>query len=93
MKRLIVALASVLVLGAGMAKAEEGTAQAPAELKPQTTCPVMNAPFKKNIYVDHDGKRVYLCCKGCVSAFKADPEKYMKQMREQGVAPIDVPAE
>jgi YHS domain-containing protein len=93
MKKVIAVLISVVVLGVGVAWAEEGTAQASAELKAQTVCPVMGAPFKKDIYVDHNGKRVYFCCKGCVNSFKADPEKYMNKMREQGAAPIDVPAE
>ncbi len=49
----------------------------------QRLCPVMEGmPIDKNIYVDHDGKRVYFCCAGCVSAFEADPEKYMEKLTE-----------
>lgn len=58
---------------------------ADAELKPQTTCPVMGGKINKELYVDHDGKRIYLCCAGCVSKVKADPEKYIRQLEDQGI--------
>ena len=53
---------------------------------------MMGGPANKSIYVDHNGKRVYLCCNACVSAFKADPEKYMKKMADEGVQLEDTPA-
>ena len=52
----------------------------------QTTCPVMGGEIDKALYVDHDGKRIYLCCKGCIAAVKKDPAKYVKQMEDQGIA-------
>ncbi|MFH1549340.1 MAG: YHS domain-containing protein [Planctomycetota bacterium] len=51
----------------------------------QTTCPVMGNPINKELFVDHDGKRVYFCCKGCIEDFKKDPEKYMKALADAGV--------
>ena len=58
----------------------------------QKTCPVMEGnPINKNLYVDHDGRRVYFCCDMCVDTFKKDPEKYIKKLDEQlkGAAPAD----
>ncbi len=55
------------------------------EVKVQTTCPVMGNKINKDIYVDHDGKRVYLCCKACVAAFNKDPGKYIKKLEDEGV--------
>ncbi len=46
----------------------------------QVLCPVMGGKIDKKVYVDHNGKRVYLCCTACVDKFKADPGKYMKKL-------------
>lgn len=44
----------------------------------QTTCPVMaGMPINKDIYVDHEGRRIYFCCDSCIPAFQEDPEKYL----------------
>jgi len=41
----------------------------------QTTCPVMKGgKINKKLYVDHNGKRIYVCCKVCINKVKADPE-------------------
>ncbi|HAL92632.1 MAG TPA: hypothetical protein DCM68_06375 [Verrucomicrobia bacterium] len=57
-----------------------------AEGKPQTTCPVMKGnPVNKSLYVDAEGYRIYVCCGGCVGAVKADPAKYIAQMKAEGV--------
>ena len=53
--------------------------------KEQTTCPVMGGQIDKNIHADYNGKKVYFCCAGCISTFKADPEKYVKKMKTEGV--------
>ena len=56
-----------------------------AKITPQTTCPVMGGKINKGLYVDHDGKRIYMCCKGCTAALKKDPKKYIKKLENQGV--------
>ena len=57
-----------------------------AEGKPQTTCPVMKgSPVSKSLYVDAEDYRIYVCCGGCVGAVKADPAKYIAQMKAEGV--------
>jgi len=60
--------------------------------KEQAICPVMGGKVNKEIYVDHGGKRVYLCCAMCIDMFKKDPEKYLKKMKEEGVDPSAIPA-
>ena len=53
--------------------------------QPQTTCPVMGGAVNKSLYVDADGYRIYVCCGGCVGALKADPAKYVAQLKAAGV--------
>lgn len=62
-----------------------------AASRPQANCPVMGGPARKDVYVDHGGKRIYLCCGACVDAFKADPEKYLKKLAGEGVELEAVP--
>lgn len=53
---------------------------APAEEIAQKSCPVMGNPINPDIYVDHEGRRVYFCCQACVAKFKADPETYLAKL-------------
>lgn len=55
--------------------------------QPQTTCPVMkgNPVTAASPYVDADGYRIYVCCGGCAKAVKADPAKYIAEMKTAGV--------
>lgn len=62
-------------------------ATAAAEGEPaQKLCPVMGLAINKNVYVDHEGRRVYFCCPACPEKFKAEPEKYLKKLDEQMAA-------
>jgi YHS domain-containing protein len=61
--------------------------------QPQTACPVMGSPINKNVFVDHDGKRIYFCCPGCDGTFKKDPAKYMAKLAAAGVVLEDTPSE
>ena len=54
------------------------------KLKPQTTCPVMGGDINKNLYVDYKGKRIYVCCEGCLETLKKNPEKYIKKLESMG---------
>ena len=56
-----------------------------AQTKAQTTCPVMGAKIDKSLYVDHDGKRIYVCCPGCIAAVKENPQKYVEELEAQGI--------
>jgi YHS domain-containing protein len=55
-----------------------------AALVPQTTCPVMGGAIDKKLYVDYQGKRIYMCCPGCKDAIAKDPEKYIKKLASMG---------
>lgn len=59
--------------------------EAAVDLQSQTTCPVMGGKINKNIFADHDGKRVYFCCPACLQTFKDDPAKYVKKLEDAGV--------
>jgi len=51
-----------------------------AEVIEQKTCPIMGQPINKAVFVEHEGKKVYFCCKGCEDKFKANPELYVKDL-------------
>ena len=55
--------------------------------KPQIQCPVMSGAINKEFFTDYNGMRIYFCCPGCDAAFKEDPEKYIEQMRAEGIQP------
>jgi len=58
---------------------------------PQQFCPVMGGKINKDLYADHEGKRVYFCCPGCREQFLKDPAKYIKKLQEQGVDIAETP--
>ncbi len=60
-------------------------------LKAQTVCPVMGGDIDKSVYADYEGRRVYFCCAGCIDDFKADPEKYLAVIKENGEKPKMLP--
>lgn len=81
----------LLLVGCGRDATEQQAERdaAPAEvavtdaIENQQHCPVMDGmKIDRDIYVDHNGKRVYFCCAGCIAAFQAEPEKYMERLHE-----------
>lgn len=64
--------------------AASATAPMQSDLVPQKTCPVMGGAINKKLYVDWEGKRIYVCCKGCIADVKKDPAKYIKVLEERG---------
>ena len=77
------ALLMSLSLGAGDSKTAPAPAPAPAPN--QTKCPVLGNDIDKSVYVDIDGKRIYVCCPGCIDAIKKNPQKYIKEMESKGI--------
>jgi len=60
--------------------------------KVQTTCPILaDEKINKKIYVDHEGKRIYVCCGSCLSKVQKDPAKYIEQLEKQGITLDTVP--
>jgi len=66
---------------------KEATAAKKVTLKTQTTCPVMGGKIIKTQYVDVKGKRVYVCCPGCIAKVKTDPAKYLAKIKASGETP------
>ncbi|HBC86968.1 MAG TPA: hypothetical protein DCZ94_08450 [Lentisphaeria bacterium] len=98
-KKIILAVAvSGIFFLIGNLSAEEAAKPNPQEKKAvaQTECPVMGGKIDKSLFVDAKGKRIYVCCGGCIGKIKADPEKYIKAMEAKGITieetPKDKPA-
>jgi len=55
-------------------------------VKHQTTCPDMEGnPINKDLFVDYDGNRIYVCCNMCLTDVKEDPAFYIKKLEEKGI--------
>ena len=52
--------------------------------EPQTTCPVMGGKINPKQYIDVKGYHIYVCCKPCSATLKANPDKYIEQMKAAG---------
>lgn len=74
------------------AASREPAAGTRAARRPQTRCPVMNAPIDRNLYVDHEGKRVYVCCRGCLAAVRARAAEIIRRLEAEGIEVAKVPA-
>ncbi len=48
----------------------------------QTTCPVTGNPIDKKFFTYYKGRGIYFCCANCIEKFNADPDMYLKKMRE-----------
>ncbi|MFA6294583.1 MAG: hypothetical protein WC637_22515 [Victivallales bacterium] len=95
MKKLMIVIAAVMMTGMfAYAQADKPAADVKASkaVKAQEVCPVTNKPINKSVFVDAKGKRIYLCCKGCPAKVTAEPDKYIKQMEDQGIVLEKAPA-
>ncbi|MBT3192549.1 MAG: hypothetical protein HN341_08335 [Verrucomicrobia bacterium] len=61
------------------------------EVKVQTTCPVMGGKINKAQYADVKGKRIYVCCPGCIGKITSDPDTYIKKLEKEGVTLDETP--
>jgi len=57
------------------------------EKNSQSLCPVMGNAINKDVFTDYNGMRIYFCCGGCDGTFLEDPDKYLDQMKSEGVVP------
>ena len=78
-------VAAGIFLLIGNLSADEAVKQDQEVKKAQTECPIMGNKINKNLFVDAQGKRIYVCCGGCIAKIKADPEKYIKELEEKGI--------
>ncbi len=44
----------------------------------------MGGKVNEKLYADVKGRRVYVCCAGCIKPVKKDPDKYLKNISENG---------
>jgi YHS domain-containing protein len=68
----------------GSSSAKPEIAKTVKQMKTQTTCPVTGEPINKSLFVDYNGKRIYVCCADCIDKVKKDPEKYIKKLESLG---------
>ncbi len=61
------------------------------DVKMQTVCPIMGNPINKEVFADHDGKRVYFCCAGCIDKFNADAAAFITKMEKDGITLAKTP--
>ena len=57
-----------------------------ALVKRQRICPVTEAPLGSMgvpVFTLVQGRKVFLCCKGCESGLQADPEKYLAKLKDE----------
>lgn len=46
----------------------------------ESQCPIMDKPIEsKNYFVTYQGRRIYFCCKKCLSAFTKNPEQQLQK--------------
>jgi len=62
-------------------------AEAPAVIEAgnQEVCPFSGGAIVKEIFADHDGKRVYFCQPKCVKRFNGDPGAAIEKMESASV--------
>ncbi len=91
-KRLLQSMLSVILIIAINSLGEEGkndpdttASSEDAVKKEQTLCPLADNKIDKESFADYEGKRVYLCCDGCLARFKNNPQKAIEKLEERGV--------
>jgi len=73
-----------------LTQTETRTLPSKITLRPQTTCPVTGKPIDKKLFVDYNGKRIYVCCPDYLAQVRKKPAKYIKKLTEmrQGVETV-----
>ena len=89
LKLTIAVIAIVIGIATTLPLLDNGANATPGD---QKLCPVMGFETTKELFTDYESKRVYFCCPSCPQDFKKTPDKFMEQMREQGVILEDAPA-
>ena len=88
-KLTIAAIAIVIGVAITLPFMESGANAAPGN---QKLCPIMGFEITNELFTDYKSKRIYFCCPSCPQDFKKTPDKFMEQLREQGVILEDAPA-
>lgn len=84
---LLLSLLLVTACNAGPAREANGvkwlTNEEAGTMPEDTVCLVSGEPSKTGFAVSYKGKTYFLCCKKCVRAFQAEPDRYA----EEGAVP------
>ena len=92
MKLFPIVLSGMIALAlVGAVTVRAADAAAPAGKK-QELCPIMGGPIDKKLFVDYQGKRIYVCCEDCLAQVKANPAESLKKLAAAGVTPAATPA-
>jgi len=83
----------MLLLGCALALPVETRADEPRSPNAQKLCPVMNEPINPNLYVDFEGKRIYVSCTHSLDIVKANPKKFVRQLEAEGITLEPAPKE
>lgn len=84
---------SVASLRAEGAKPATDAASTNKVVKAQSTCPVTGEALPaKAGHVDVEGKRIYVCCAGCIGKIQKNPAKYIQQIESAGETLETAPA-
>jgi len=57
----------------------------------QTHCPIMGGAINRELYHDHDGQRIYVCCAGCLEEVRQRSDEIITEQRRQGIVFESVP--
>ncbi len=81
MFRLLVAFAGIMILVFGTI---EVTATVDSAKKTeQKICPVMGGKINPELYYIYKGKKIYVCCPGCIAILKKNSDKYLEKMQKE----------
>lgn len=72
-----------------MMSAEKPEGQGPVgdgTMRLQTHCPVMNLPIDRALYHDHAGRRIYVCCPGCLEDVRKRADEMIREHAARGIA-------
>lgn len=78
----LLAITVMLIIGCGKTDSQVKTATQPTITANivQKTCPVMGGPINEKLYIDVKGRRIYVCCQGCIVKIKEDPDTYIAKV-------------
>lgn len=80
---------SLILLGTAVSPAEEGALWdvkgMSCPVKATEGCPgdYCSKKVKRDVSVEHEGRKVYFCCKGCAKAFEKNPKTFLEKVRVQ----------
>ena len=92
MKSSLFAALFAILLGAAVTIAAEKSAGDKSATKPATTQPAINKfcaveggdhAVDKDVFVMYKGQKIGFCCEDCIKEFNADPDTYMKKLKER----------